>query len=65
MREYSEHALGVGSDVGAVSYVELTYEIDGKKSAAWGVSSDEDIAASGLKAVMAAASRVGVVWKQN
>ncbi|KZV62623.1 2-isopropylmalate synthase [Peniophora sp. CONT] len=63
VREYSEHALGVGSDVGAVSYVELTYEVDGKKSAAWGVSSDEDIAASGLKAVMAAASRVGVVWK--
>lgn len=65
VREYSEHALGVGSDVGAVSYVELTYEVDGKKSAAWGVSSDEDIAASGLKAVMAAASRIGVVWKQN
>ena len=65
VREYSEHALGVGPDVGAVSYVEFTYEVDGKKSAAWGANADEDIAASGLKAVMAAASRIGVVWKQN
>ncbi|KAI0028519.1 2-isopropylmalate synthase [Vararia minispora EC-137] len=67
VREYSEHALGAGSEVGAVSYVELIYEvtIDGliRKATAWGVSSDEDIAASGLKAVMASASRIGVVWR--
>jgi len=67
VREYSEHALGAGSEAGAVSYVELVYEVpvDGqqRKTAAWGVSSDTDIAASGLKAVMNAASRIGVVWK--
>jgi 2-isopropylmalate synthase len=66
VREYSEHALGAGSEVGAVSYVELGYEVDvdghTRRSTAWGVSSDEDITASGLKAVMASASRIGLVW---
>ncbi|KAI0318829.1 hypothetical protein OF83DRAFT_1170761 [Amylostereum chailletii] len=68
IREYSEHALGAGTEVGAVSYVELVYEVevDGKtkKSSGWGVVADTDIAASGLRAVMSAASRVGVVWKK-
>lgn len=67
IREYSEHALGQGTEVGAVSYVELVYEAakngQTRKSSAWGVVSDTDIAASGLHAVMSAANRVGMVWK--
>jgi 2-isopropylmalate synthase len=67
VREYSEHALGQGTEVGAASYVELVYEVTVgeriRKTAGWGVVSDTDIAASGLHAVMSAASRVGVVWK--
>ncbi|KAI0278809.1 2-isopropylmalate synthase [Russula brevipes] len=67
IREYSEHALGQGTEVGAVSYVELVYEAEKngqtRKSSAWGVVSDTDIAASGLHAVMSAANRVGVVRK--
>ena len=67
IREYSEHALGHGTEVGAVSYVELVYEVaengQTRKTSKWGVISDTDIAASGLHAVMSAASRVGVVWK--
>ena len=67
IREYSEHAIGSGTDAGAASYVELVYEVevDGqlRKSSGWGVSADTDIAASGLRAVMRAASRVGAVWK--
>ena len=67
IREYSEHALGHGTEVGAVSYVELVYEVtengQTRKTPGWGVGSDTDIAASGLHAVMSAASRVGVVWK--
>ena len=67
IREYSEHALGHGTEVGAVSYVELVYEVakngQTRKTSVWGVVSDTDIAASGLHAVMSAASRVGVVWK--
>ena len=67
IREYSEHALGHGTDVGAVSYVELVYEVTEngqiRKTSGWGVVSDTDIAASGLHAVMSAASRVGVVLK--
>ena len=67
IREYSEHALGHGTEVGAVSYVELVYEVaengQTRKTSKWGVVSDTDIAASGLHAVMSAASRVGVVWK--
>lgn len=67
IREYSEHALGHGTEVGAVSYVELVYEVtengQKRKASGWGVVSDTDIAASGLHAVMSAANRVGVVWK--
>jgi 2-isopropylmalate synthase len=67
IREYSEHALGQGTEVGAVSYVELVYEVtengQARKTSGWGVVSDTDIAASGLHAVASAASRVGVVWK--
>ncbi|EIM90356.1 2-isopropylmalate synthase [Stereum hirsutum FP-91666 SS1] len=67
IREYSEHSLGEGTEVLAASYVELLYEkVDEKGQGArkfgWGVASDTDIAASGLKAVMAAASRVGADW---
>ena len=67
IREYSEHALGHGTEVRAVSYVELVYEVTDngqtRKTSEWGVISDTDIAASGLHAVMSAAGRVGVVWK--
>ncbi|KAG8927765.1 hypothetical protein FRC02_007796 [Tulasnella sp. 418] len=51
--DFSQHSIGYGADVRAASYVELI--MDGKKSA-WGVAVDEDIAASGLRAVLSAAS---------
>jgi 2-isopropylmalate synthase len=67
IREYSEHALGQGTEVGAASYVEVMYEVtengQTRKTSRWGVVADTDIAASGLHAVMLALSRVGVVWK--
>jgi 2-isopropylmalate synthase len=48
--------LGEGQEVLAASFVELVYEKeqDKKKIGAWGVASDNDITASGLKAVVAA-----------
>lgn len=65
-REYSEHSVGAGSDVKAVSFVELLYELPGraKKEAAWGLGSDTDITVSGIRAVLRAASRLGVVAKK-
>ena len=67
IREYSEHALGQGTEVGAASYVEVVYEVTDngrtRKTSGWGVASDTDIAASGLHAVISAASRAGLVWK--
>jgi 2-isopropylmalate synthase len=64
VREYSEHSIGQGTDVQAASYVELVYEITGRpKESAWGVSTDTDITASGLKAVLRAASGLDVVEK--
>ena len=60
IKEYAEHSIGEGSDVQAASYVELAYDLQGKRSTAWGVSSDTDITASGLKAVLRAASALGV-----
>lgn len=65
VREYSEHSIGEGSEVKAVSYVELSYDVDGrsKRETAWGVAADTDITASGLKAVLIAARRLNVSLK--
>ncbi|KIJ69104.1 hypothetical protein HYDPIDRAFT_23960 [Hydnomerulius pinastri MD-312] len=65
IREYTEHSIGEGAEVTAVSFVELVYEVEGrtKKESAWGVGSDSDITASGLKAVMKAASSLNVVGR--
>ncbi|KAJ7221041.1 hypothetical protein B0H12DRAFT_1060725 [Mycena haematopus] len=61
LREYSEHSLGEGAEVVAASYVELIYELPGeKKRSAWGVATDTDITASGLYAVLGAASRLQI-----
>lgn len=60
VREYSEHGVGVGSDVKAATYVELLAPDadprDKAKSGYWGVGVDADITASGLKAVLSAAN---------
>ncbi|TFK42482.1 hypothetical protein BDQ12DRAFT_676273 [Crucibulum laeve] len=65
IREYSEHSVGEGTEVVAASYVELTYEVVGaKKRSAWGVATDTDITASGIKAVLSAASSLDVVMKK-
>lgn len=64
IREYTEHSIGEGADVKAVSFVELVYEAEGrKKEFAWGVGSDSDITMSGLHAVMKAASSLNVMGK--
>jgi 2-isopropylmalate synthase len=66
IKEYSEHSIGEGSNVEAASYVELAYDAPGatKRATAWGVSSDTDITASGLKAVLRAASSLQLVPKR-
>jgi 2-isopropylmalate synthase len=60
IREYSEHAVGVGSDVKAATYVELippnADARDKTRGGYWGVGVDADITASGLKAVLSAAN---------
>ncbi|KAG6376263.1 hypothetical protein JVT61DRAFT_2239 [Boletus reticuloceps] len=66
IREYTEHSIGEGADVKAVSFVELVYEAEGRnKESAWGVGSDSDITVSGLQAVMKAASSLNVVDKKE
>ncbi|CDZ98866.1 2-isopropylmalate synthase [Phaffia rhodozyma] len=60
IREYSEHAVGGGSDTKAASYVEVigpdSDPKDKTKGGFWGVGVDSDITGSGLKAVLSAAS---------
>lgn len=64
IREYFEHSIGEGTEVLAASYVELSYEAPGiKKRFGWGVSTDTDITGSGIKAVLTAASNIGVILK--
>lgn len=64
IREYSEHSMGEGAEVVAASYVELVYEApDAKKVSAWGVATDTDITGSGIKAVLTAASNLGLTFK--
>ncbi|KAG8928253.1 hypothetical protein FRC00_001812 [Tulasnella sp. 408] len=55
IKEYTQHSIGEGSGVRAASFVELS--LDGGKQSAWGAGADEDITASGLRAVLSAASR--------
>lgn len=65
IREYSEHSIGEGTEVVAASYVDLVYEVDGaKKRSSWGVAIDTDITASGLKAVLSAASRLEIATRK-
>ncbi|KAK7693848.1 hypothetical protein QCA50_003420 [Cerrena zonata] len=62
VREYAEHSIGEGSDVKAVSYVELVYDLDGRKrSSAWGVATDVDITASSLKAAISATNKLDLL----
>jgi len=63
IREYSENLIWEGTEVLAASYLELVYEFTGVEKAVWGVSTDKDIAVSGIKAVLTALNNIGVVLK--
>lgn len=57
VREYTEHAIGSGSDTKAASYVELVPDNDDPKAPGiWGVGVDVDVTAASLKAVLSATS---------
>jgi len=51
--DYSEHALGKGSDARAAAYLECALE-DGR--IVWGVGVDEDIATASVRAILSAAN---------
>ena len=67
IREYSEHAIGEGTEVKAVSYIELAHEVEverkTKKVSTWGIAADTDITGSGLMAVLAAVENLGMRFK--
>lgn len=60
IREFAGHSIGEGSGVQAASYVELVMEPPHGPRSTWGVAKDQDITASGLKAVLHAASGLGL-----
>ncbi|KAF5373682.1 hypothetical protein D9758_000783 [Tetrapyrgos nigripes] len=65
IRDYAEHSIGEGSDVVAASYVDLIYEVAGKKKmSSWGVATDTDITASGVKAILSSANGLDLVLKK-
>lgn len=51
--DYTEHALGKGSDARAAAYLECTLP-DGR--IVWGVGIDEDVAAASVRAILSAAN---------
>jgi len=53
VRDYSEHAMGGGSDARAAAYVECILP-DGRTI--WGVGIDEDVATASVRAVLSAAN---------
>jgi len=55
VRDYSEHAMGAGSDARAAAYVECVTP-DGQTI--WGVGIDEDVATASVRAVLSAANAV-------
>jgi 2-isopropylmalate synthase len=56
IKEFIEHSIGEGSEVQAVSYIELQDSSSPSKGSMWGIGLNEDITGSGLSAVLAAAS---------
>ena len=56
VQDYSEHAMGAGTDARAAAYVECKIP-DGKT--VWGVGIDEDVATASVRAVLNAANAVG------
>jgi len=57
VRDYTEHAMGAGSDARAAAYVECTGP-DGQ--VIWGVGIDEDVATASVRAVLSAANALVV-----
>ena len=57
VRDYSEHAMGAGSDARAAAYVECAGP-DGR--VVWGVGIDEDVATASVRAVLSAANGLGL-----
>jgi 2-isopropylmalate synthase len=55
IKDYTEHAMGAGSDARAAAYVECTAP-DGRT--VWGVGIDEDVATASVRAVLSAANGV-------
>jgi len=53
VRDYTEHALGKGTEARAAAYVEC---VTGDGRTAWGVGIDEDVATAGVRAVLSAAN---------
>jgi 2-isopropylmalate synthase len=53
--DYSEHAIGQGSDVRAAAYVECR---TAEGETVWGVGIDEDVATASVRAVLSAANGV-------
>lgn len=51
--DYSEHAIGTGSDARAAAYVECR---DGEGQTHWGIGIDEDVATASVRAVLSAAN---------
>ena len=51
--DYTEHALGAGSDARAAAYLECALP-DGR--IVWGCGIDTDVAAAGVRAVLSAAN---------
>ena len=53
VRDYTEHALGKGTEARAAAYVEC---VTGDGRTVWGVGIDEDVATAGVRAVLSAAN---------
>jgi 2-isopropylmalate synthase len=51
--DYSEHALGTGTDARAATYIECAMP-DGRT--VWGVGIDQDVATASVRAILSAAN---------
>ncbi|QYU66795.1 2-isopropylmalate synthase [Leptolyngbya sp. 15MV] len=57
--DYTEHALGAGTDARAAAYLECR---DGAGRTVWGVGIDEDVATASVRAVLSAANGAVAGW---
>lgn len=62
---YHEHSIGKGSKTKAATYIELSYEDEGKTFKRWGVGIDEDVSQASIHAILSAMNAISQTYSNG